>query len=58
MSYTDGKRSPAPTPSEQVFQSLTDVERVQISRQWLRDTMGPQYTGRVYKCTPDEEPKP
>lgn len=55
MSYTDGKRSPSPTESERAFHGLTTAEREAISLQWLRDTLGPQYAGRVYKRT--EEPK-
>lgn len=55
MSYTDGKHAPGPTESERVFNSLTDAEREDISMRWLRDMLGPQWAGKVYKRT--EEPK-
>lgn len=55
MSYTDGKQPPKPTESERAFHNLTTAEREAISLQWLRDMLGPQHAGRVYKRT--EEPK-
>jgi hypothetical protein len=54
MTYTDGMRAPRPTESERAFHELTTAEREAISLQWLRDMLGPQHAGQIYKRT--EEP--